>query len=122
MATKKLDVEPLITHRFLIDKADKAYEMVFGNTERYLGCTTSSTPKSMSTRIAQHDYYCAPPREVKDDIGIGVIGAGNFARLTMLPAIQRSLLNVTLHSIASARGMTAQNLGKQFGFSISHNG
>ena len=29
MATKKLDVEPLISHRFLIDKADKAYEMVF---------------------------------------------------------------------------------------------
>ncbi|MGI9458902.1 MAG: bi-domain-containing oxidoreductase, partial [Pirellulales bacterium] len=114
MASKKLDIEPLISHRFLIDKADKAYEMVFGNTERYLGVILQY-PEVDSTRTL-NTITIRSTKKVNDNIRIGVIGAGNFARLTMLPAIQRCS-NVTFHSIASAHGMSAQNLGKQFGFS-----
>lgn len=114
MATKKLDVEPLISHRFLIDKADKAYEMVFRNTEPYLGVLLQypEVDEMKSVRTISMGAL----KNLKDGIGIGVIGAGNFARLTMLPAIQKCS-NVSFHSIVSARGITAQNLGKQFGFS-----
>ena len=55
------------------------------------------------------------PMNTKDDIGIGVIGAGNFARL-MLPAIQKCR-KIAFRTIVSARGITAQSLGKEFGFS-----
>lgn len=114
MASKKLDLESLISHRFSIEQADKAYEMVYGNTEPYLGVVLQypdhDTEKSTNT-INMGARKCN-----EGAVGIGVVGAGNFARLTMLPAI-RKCPNIDFNTIVSARGITAQNLGKQFGFS-----
>lgn len=114
MGSKKLDVEPLISHRFLIDQADKAYEMVFGNTERYLGILLQYPEVDVTKSV--HTISMGTPTNTKDDIGIGVVGAGNFARLTMLPAIQKCR-KIAFRTIVSARGITAQSLGKEFGFS-----
>ena len=45
---------------------------------------------------------------------IGIIGAGNFTKMTMLPALKKAKANFRI--IASANGMTSTALGKKFGF------
>jgi len=44
--------------------------------------------------------------------GIGIIGAGNFTAMTMLPALQSA--NAPLYSIASASGVTGTTLAKKY--------
>jgi predicted dehydrogenase len=50
-------------------------------------------------------------------IRVGVIGAGDFTRRTLLPALART--PVTLGMIASAGGLTAADAARKFGFSSS---
>ncbi len=113
MAVGQLDVEPLISHHFDIDDAEKAYDMVYGNTEPYLGVVLrypETDPQQPERKITMN----ASPKPA-GSVGIGVVGAGNFARVTMVPAIQQCQ-GASLRTIASARGVSAQSLGEQFGF------
>jgi len=48
---------------------------------------------------------------------IGIIGAGNFAKMTMLPALKES--GASYKYIASAGGVSGTALGKKYGFSQS---
>lgn len=48
---------------------------------------------------------------------LGVIGAGNFTKMTMLPALKGS--GAGLKYIASSTGLSGTDLGKKFGFSHS---
>jgi predicted dehydrogenase/threonine dehydrogenase-like Zn-dependent dehydrogenase len=48
---------------------------------------------------------------------VGVIGAGNFTKMTMLPALKGSGAN--LRYIASSGGVTGTSLARKFGFSFS---
>jgi predicted dehydrogenase/threonine dehydrogenase-like Zn-dependent dehydrogenase len=45
---------------------------------------------------------------------VGVIGAGNFTKMTMLPALKKAKAGFRV--IASANGMTSTALGKKYGF------
>jgi len=45
---------------------------------------------------------------------LGIIGAGNFTKMTMLPALKKA--NANLHTIASAGGVTGTALARKFGF------
>jgi predicted dehydrogenase len=58
-------------------------------------------------------------REPRDPTGagplaVGVIGAGQFARMILLPALRKT--EARLVSIASTTGLSARHLGKKFGF------
>ncbi len=48
---------------------------------------------------------------------IGIIGAGNFTKMTMLPALKGSAANYKY--IASAGGVSGTALAKKYGFSHS---
>lgn len=113
IAADQLNVEALISHRFTIDNATQAYDMVYGNTEPYLGIVLQypeTDPQEPARSISM-----SAAGKAKGDVGIGVVGAGNFARMTMVPAIQ-SCAGVAMRSICSHRGVTAKSLAEQFGF------
>jgi predicted dehydrogenase/threonine dehydrogenase-like Zn-dependent dehydrogenase len=63
-----------------------------------------------SIELTKHDYKSAKGV-------IGVIGAGNFTKMTMLPALKGSGANYKY--IASSGGVTGTALAKKFGFSYS---
>jgi len=48
---------------------------------------------------------------------IGIIGAGNFTKMTMLPILKKT--NANLYSIASAGGVTGTALAKKYNFNFS---
>jgi predicted dehydrogenase len=114
LGSGKVDVSKLISHRFPIAKAPQAYELI-QSEKPFLGVLITY-PGAKAKVIASARKVVISSKPVgKEKIGIGVLGAGNFARSTMLPAV-KGLRNVELVGIASASGRGAADLARKFGF------
>jgi len=117
MAQGKLDVRSLITHRCPIDQAEEAYRLVKGESnEPFLGIVLTY-PQVENRRPAP---VVSPSRTGRSEpaggtVGVGVIGAGNFANLTMLPAI-KSIPTYRLVGLADLNGISADHTASKFGF------
>jgi polar amino acid transport system substrate-binding protein len=112
---KKLDLTPLITHRFAIEQADDAYALISGKSNKsFLGVLFEYQPQpdlsfqiSVSARTA-----------VSGSINIGVIGAGNFAQSMLLPHL-KGRAGFSLKSVATQHSLTSRDVAERFGFSFS---
>lgn len=115
----RLRVEPLITHRFPIDRALDAYDLISRAQEPYLGvvldygASADATAAPDAPRLALRTEARAEGR-----LGIGVIGAGGFGQSVLLPALVKAG-GIEPVVIASAGGMTAQRIGRQYDFRLS---
>lgn len=121
----KVDIHPLITHRFPIEDAPQAYDLITGKSgEPFLGVllTYSGNPdlsrkvilKSSNDETAQKIDQSRHVGSL-DQLNLGVIGAGNFARSTLLPVLKNAP-KVNLIGLASGSGLSAQATGERFGF------
>ncbi|GAB4454098.1 MAG: bi-domain-containing oxidoreductase [Anaerolineales bacterium] len=114
MSSGKLQVEPLITHRFPIEQAAQAYQVITGKTkEKFLGVvlTYPEGKKTEERRIV----FPSIVNHQSSIVNLGVLGAGLFANAVLLPAIKKAG-GVSLVGIASAGGLHAQHAGKKYGF------
>jgi predicted dehydrogenase len=112
MAAGSLQTERLTTHRFPINQAMDAYQLVaegggLGIILEYQNLGADQVPPSIVSLPK------APPPGVADVV-IGMIGAGNYSANTLLPALSKTGARMRL--IVSSRGVTATHLGKKFGF------
>jgi predicted dehydrogenase/threonine dehydrogenase-like Zn-dependent dehydrogenase len=106
-------VKPLVTHRFPIEEAPQAYRLIGGETgDDFLAVLLTYRPaeEQPATRV---ELIGVPGRI--ESVQLGVVGAGNFATAVMLPALRRTQ-GVNLVSLVSARGLSAQSVGRKFGF------
>ena len=88
LADGKLNVKPLITHRFSIEHAPEAYEIITGKKNvPFLGVvlTYEDTSAPVSRKVEFHPANIQPA-----DMSLGVIGAGLFANATLLPAMKKA--------------------------------
>jgi predicted dehydrogenase len=119
LASGRLKVAPLITHRFAIEKAAEAYEIITGKKkEPFLGVllTYSGTPINTEAATNLPVYLSTPTvHRPPSTVKVGVLGAGLFANATLLPALKK-VKDVELVGIASAGGLHAAHSGKKFGF------
>ena len=122
LANGKLKVQPLITHRFPIEKATEAYEVITGKKdEPFLGVllkyeTSKQVDRETSTSLRV--YMSTNRKAASGPVKLGVLGAGLFANATLLPAI-KNVGGVELVGIASAGGLHAQHSAKKFGFAYA---
>jgi predicted dehydrogenase/threonine dehydrogenase-like Zn-dependent dehydrogenase len=114
MAKDKLKVKPLITHRFPIEKATQAYDVITGKKkEPFLGVLLTYPESDLKVESKTVHF---PGSVVKTGrVKLGVLGAGNFANAILLPAIKKAD-DIELVGIASSGGLHAQHSGKKFGF------
>jgi predicted dehydrogenase len=126
LAEKKLDVRPLISHRFPLEEALQAYELISTGQEPYVGILlTYASPAAtggsrQESRPPARTITLAAPKEASSPSGlltIGFIGAGGFSGLVLLPALKKT--GVRLKTIASRGGLSSTHLGKKFGFEES---
>ena len=113
----KLNVQPLITHRFPIERAPEAYEIITGKKKQsFLGVllTYPDAPDAPKETKVQFSTVHRSSSTVR----LGVLGAGLFANATLLPAIKK-LKDIELIGIASAGGLHAQHSGRKFGFAYA---
>jgi predicted dehydrogenase/threonine dehydrogenase-like Zn-dependent dehydrogenase len=123
LAEGRLDVAPLVSHRFTIDEAAKAYEVV-GGSEPSLGIVLSYPRGSAEAEAAAQvrTVNLAPPvvagaqqpGGAQDHVNMSVIGAGNYAGAVLVPAFKAA--GAGLRRIASSGGVTSVHLGRKFGF------
>lgn len=115
LAQKKLNVQPLISHRFPIHDAPQAYELITGkHKETYLGVLLTY-PSELSGTSPAIKITAPTPIESDMPLSLGVLGAGNYARAVFLPVISKTS-QIHKHSIASASGLSAAHSAQKYGF------
>jgi predicted dehydrogenase len=123
LADRRLRLAPLVTHRFSVDEALAAYDLITKGSAPYLGVVLgygaddeaavvpprrlalASTPEAGGAAVAAAGY----------PVRLGVVGAGGFGQSTLLPAL-RATGRIAAIAIASAGGATARRVGEQYGF------
>ena len=122
IADGKLNLPSLITHRFPMEQAPRAYDLITGSTgEPFLaalityGDAESGTPPNLSEKIL---VSAAVPSS--GAIGLGVLGAGTFAQDTLLPAL-KATPGVSFIGVCNATGSRSRNAVEKFGFSYCSN-
>lgn len=113
IATDRINIQKLITHRFPLERGEEAYKLISGETkEPYLGVVLQyDAEKELATKIELKKVSSKSETAVR----IGVIGAGGYARKMLLPHFKSN--GVEFCSIATATGLSAREIGKQYDFS-----
>lgn len=115
IADGSIDIGRLISHRFPIEKARDAYALIEGESkEPYLGIVlTYDQGKPLAGRIELVSKSSAKASRVC----VGMIGAGSYARKFLLPNLKAN--GVDFCSIATATGLSAKDIGGQYGFAAA---
>lgn len=111
MAAGQLDVLPLISDRFPLHAAEKAYEKI-SNDPSALGIILEY-PNSCYTQ--QTISYVTKSPEPTSKCVAAMIGAGNFAKMTMGPALAKTDARLKYVS-AYTNGAAAAHIAKKYGF------
>lgn len=110
----KIQTDPLTSHRYEFDKALDAYGQVdadaMGIVLSYAQDEKSQEDSGKLKRsVSVNSASGAPAKAV-----VGVIGAGNFTSLVIIPALKKT--SARLKSISSGTGVSGSHLAKKFGF------
>jgi len=122
LANGQVDVKPLITHRFSIEQAPDAYDLITGKTkEPFLGVILTYPQKEADQPFGHIENPAIPigsSRTKTTNLALGVLGAGNYASSMFLPTVQKTG-GILLKGIASASGLTARHASQRFGFTYA---
>ncbi len=115
---RRVDVRPLISHRFPIDRAAEAYQLLSGERhEPYLGIVLTYPAREVARTVALGKASAANAAgHTPGEVRLGFVGAGAFAGSVLVPAFAQ-VPHVRLKTIVSARGISARQLGLRYGFS-----
>ena len=118
LADKKISVGPLITHRFSIERAQGAYDLITGKSrEAFLGVLIQYAGTGDDSRsLAIVPEPSAKRPSPAGGVAVGLLGAGVYATGTLIPAIKTSS-DGSLISVCSATGSHAKHAATKFGFS-----
>ena len=112
MASKQLNVKSLISHRYLFEDAEQAYQtltdekLALGILLQY---TSDFSSRDVKEITLHENVKFSPSKPV-----VGFIGAGNYASRILIPAFKAAAAQ--LHSIVTSGGMNAVIHGKKAGF------
>ncbi len=120
LASKRLRVRDLVSHRYPIAEADEAYQLLLQDRGGPIGVILEY-PADVSREPVTSNVMAAGSPRVRhvqapsDRIGIGLIGAGSFASNVLIPTLRR-VGNVRFVSVASASGLSAYDAFRKYGF------
>jgi predicted dehydrogenase/threonine dehydrogenase-like Zn-dependent dehydrogenase len=121
MAQGKLRVAPLITHRFPIEEALAAYDLILGNKAPYIGVLltypekeTAPARSSDAQKVWLKPAASSPPSAAT----VGLIGGGKFTKNILMPILHKSQ-GVQLAGVATTSGVSSRHLAQKYGFSYA---
>ncbi|MGE0385018.1 MAG: bi-domain-containing oxidoreductase [Gammaproteobacteria bacterium] len=121
IAGRRIDLEPLLTHRFAIDRAGEAFELITGPARQgsmavLLDYTAGLESEQAPTRVVARGAASAGTASGR--LRVGVIGAGSFATNEFLPLLAAHG-GLHLRAIASGTGVRARALAGKYGFDLA---
>ncbi len=108
-----LDVESLTTHTLPFDKAMDAYALIQEGNEQYVGIVLEYDTEKVQGPVIH--IKSAQPHTTRSTLGVGFVGAGNYAALHLLPHLDKSA-QVRMKGLVTATGLNAQQKASKFGF------
>lgn len=114
MGSGRLNVEPLISHRFKIEEAEAAYEMIKNGSEPFLGVVLNYDAKANAS-LSKTIQLRTKAKQQQGKVRVGVLGAGNFARMVLIPQIVANS-SFSPSILCSAGGVSAAHSGQKHGF------
>jgi polar amino acid transport system substrate-binding protein len=114
VSTGQVTPAKLTTHHFSIDDAEQAYAIVTGEEKQpFLGVVLTYGENTGGPKLRR---IVLKPRARKDGtVGVGFIGAGNFAKAVLLPRFKASA-DAALVGVSTATGINAKSTGEKYGF------
>jgi predicted dehydrogenase len=136
LADGRLDVAPLVSHRFALAEAQRAYEVVAG-AEPSLGIVLEY-PRGEAARLLERTVVLGvsirhsgreagiqaregnlaatstPKPTLTSTPTVSFIGAGNYATGVLIPAFKAA--GAVLRTVASSGGVSGVHAGRKFGF------
>src|SRR5256884_136605 len=86
LVAKSVNVKRLITHRFPIEEAHHAYQLLSGTTnEKYLGVVLSYDTEREVSRRVENRSMAGKTSARTGRVRVGLIGAGGYAPKVLLP-------------------------------------
>jgi predicted dehydrogenase len=106
-----LDVQALITHRFEISEAERAYDLIRESSDPSLGIIFRYSQEPQLARTVTLPCEVRPSTK---RVKLGVIGAGTFGSRVLIPEFKRA--GASLEGLCTARGVSGYYAGSKLGF------
>ena len=116
LAERRLNVAPLISHRFPLERMEEAYGLIAGNGPS-LGILFEYPSEQEKPKV---ELRCpvvrlAPVAQTSPQGAVvGFIGAGNYASQVLIPAFKAA--GARLKSVASSTGVSGLHAARKYGF------
>lgn len=105
-----VNVQPLITHTFDINDAERAYDIVMGKVqEPHIGILLKYPHREQKLT----SWVATNTKPVRQ-INAGFIGAGSFAQSYLIPNVKT--FGASLDTVVTSKGITAKNVADKYGF------
>jgi predicted dehydrogenase len=111
IAEGRVTPSKLVTHRFPIDDALSAYDLL-GSKEPHLAVLLTYPEDRAIERSVEVSAQAAT---ATGKVGVGFIGFGNYARAVLLPAVTAAG-SASLRSVVTSTGLSAVNGAEKHGF------
>ena len=113
----QLDIGYMTTHRFRIDDARKAYDLIVQKQEDYLGIIIEY---DASIQPTSEKVWCShnATTDVRGSPGVSFIGAGSYAMSHLLPNLPPES-DLCRRGILTTTGASSRSVAEKFGFAYT---
>lgn len=112
----RLDLRYMTTHRFSLDRASEAYDIILRRREPFLGMLLEyPAGRARPDEIVRLRQAQVP---LKEALGVGFVGAGSYAMSHLLPNLPRDR-SVRLTGVCTASGTSSRTVAEKFGFAFA---
>ena len=119
MESGAIDVSGLITHRYSLRDAGRAYETLLNDRDA-LGIVLAYEPADPSAVARAHSVALTSgadiPRQPQQPV-VAMVGAGNYGSRVLLPALAKT--GVRLDTLVTSAGVSGVHHGKKAGFEVA---
>lgn len=113
----RIQIEPLVTHRFPLEEAPMAYETIMDPEKNSLAVLLKYPAADLNEPVAAYQpkrKIEVSPSEGTSKMGVGLVGAGNLARWVHLPNL-KNIPGVRLRAVQSSSGFRGKSYALRFG-------